>query len=53
MDIIGISIPVSVTKIGLKAFYDVEELMIIDYAGTTQQWSSIIKGSNWNQYTGN
>lgn len=45
-DINSVTVPVSVTKIDAFAFAYCGDL-IIDYAGTAEQWNAIQKHSNW------
>lgn len=40
-------IPVSVKEIGYNCFYNCISLERITYCGTKEQWSQIIRGSNW------
>ena len=46
----SVTIPESVASIGACAFFDCRNLSSIKYRGTSSQWSSISKGSEWNQY---
>ena len=45
--ITSIIIPNSVTIIGKNAFYNCTNIDTLTYEGTTKQWSSIYKGTNW------
>ena len=42
----NLRIPASVTEIGNYAFYGVSDSLVINYKGTTEQWTAIIKGTN-------
>lgn len=44
----SIDIPVSITKIGLSAFYNCTSIETINFEGTIDQWNAITFGSNWN-----
>ena len=46
-----ITIPNSITSIGIMAFSVCTSLNTINYTGTTEQWGSISKGSNWDYNT--
>ena len=48
-----ITIPNSVTRIGDYAFVNCSSLKTIYYKGTEEEWNAIIKGSDWNDNTGN
>jgi hypothetical protein len=48
-----VEIPDSVMEIDSSAFYNCSNLTIINYSGTTAQWESIAKGSDWDSNTGN
>ncbi len=48
----NIAIPTSVTLIGEYAFNDCYYLEAITYLGTQDEWSSVVKGSGWDQYAG-
>ena len=50
--ITSITIPKTVTSIGDRAFCGCSSLTSIKYRGTSAQWNSISKGSNWNYNTG-
>ena len=39
-------IPTSVTEIGNYAFYGVSDSLVINYKGTSEQWTAITKGTN-------
>ena len=41
-----IIIPSSVTEIGNYVFYDVSDSLVINYKGTSEQWTAITKGTN-------
>lgn len=43
----------SVTSIGDSAFEYCTSLTSIKYRGTKEEWNTITKGENWDQYTGN
>ena len=47
-----VSIPNSVTNIGIYAFANCTYLTSINYDGTTAQWGAITKDSSWDQNTG-
>ena len=49
----SVTIGNSVTSIGDNAFYNCSSLTSIKYRGSQQQWNSISKGKNWNQYYSN
>lgn len=49
----SISIPVSVTSIGSCAFSLQSSLTTINYGGTKEQWNEIIKGTLWDDNSGN
>ena len=49
----SITIPDSVTSIGYYAFRGCTGLTDIKFTGTKEQWDFVIKGSDWNQDTGN
>ena len=51
--ITSITIPDSVTSIGMCAFYCCSDLTEIHYNGTMEQWKAIPKGMSWNLGTGN
>lgn len=46
-------LPDSVTTIGAQAFRGCSKLTNITFEGTTIQWISVIKGTNWDANTGN
>ena len=48
-ELTSISIPSGVTSIGNSAFSGCRRLKTISFAGTTDQWNSIEKNSNWNK----
>ncbi|MBR5439415.1 MAG: leucine-rich repeat protein [Clostridia bacterium] len=48
----SITIGNGVTSIGDYAFYYCTSLTSIKYGGTQSQWQAIIKGYDWNYYTG-
>ncbi len=43
-------IPAGVTSIENSAFFNCSGLTTIEFLGTTEQWNSIIKDTNWNLY---
>ena len=43
----SVTIPNSVTSIGNQAFYNCSSLTSVTYNGTTAQWNTISKGSDW------
>ena len=49
---ISVTIPDSVTCIGVSAFAGCEYLEEITYGGTIAQWGAVTKGSDWNYNTG-
>ncbi len=46
-----ITIPLSITEIGVLAFTDCDYLRTIRYTGTMEQWNDIRKGSSWDYGT--
>ena len=46
-------IPASVTDIADFAFDKCNELTVIDFKGTKEQWEAIKKGDKWDFNTGN
>ena len=44
----AVTIPVSVTEIGIYAFMGDKSLTTINYKGTEEQWNAIIKHFSWN-----
>jgi len=48
----SITLPDSVTSIGEYALNYCNALTSITFEGTVEQWNAIVKGSNWNYYTG-
>lgn len=50
-DFTSVTIPVSVTFIGERAFYNCENLTTINYRGTEEQWKNITKGVDWFYYS--
>lgn len=42
-----VCIPLSVTEIGYNCFFNAGRLKTINYAGTKNEWSRIVRGSNW------
>lgn len=51
-DLTTVHIPATVTSIGNYAFYGCTSLATIYFHGTSAQWSSITKGTNWDGNTG-
>ncbi|MCI8988241.1 MAG: leucine-rich repeat protein [Clostridia bacterium] len=49
----SITIPDSVTSIGISVFYKCASLTNITFEGTKAQWKAIEKGYSWNNNTGN
>ncbi len=47
----SVTIPESVTSIGDRAFWYCDDLAAIHYGGTMAQWSEIVKGTYWDDYT--
>jgi hypothetical protein len=45
-------IPKTVTKLGSKAFTGCYSLTNITYQGTSTQWNTVVKGTEWNSGTG-
>ncbi len=48
----SITLPGSITDIGVEAFYHCTGLTSITFGGTKEQWDSINKGGSWNNDTG-
>lgn len=48
----SVTIGKDVTSIGNKAFYGCSVLTIINFAGTTEQWQAITKGTDWKNNKG-
>ena len=42
-----VCIPLSVEEIAYNCFFNTPKLKTINYAGTKDEWSKIIRGSNW------
>ena len=42
-----VSIPTSVKNIGFNCFFNCISLERLNYAGTKEQWSHVVRGSNW------
>ena len=42
-----VCIPLTVKEIGYNCFFNANRLKTINYAGTKNEWSKIIRGSNW------
>ena len=45
-------IPASVKRIGVNAFYQCTNLKSITFRGTKAEWEAIVKGTDWNQWSG-
>lgn len=48
----GVTVPVSVTKIGNRIFEDCLSLETLTYLGTYSQWCEISKSTSWNSNSG-
>lgn len=51
--LVSITIPANVTTIGDAVFLGCNNLTSIEFKGTISQWNEIVKGSWWNNDTGN
>ena len=51
--LVSITIPANVTTIGDAVFLGCNNLTNIEFKGTISQWNEIVKGSSWNNNTGN
>ena len=47
LNLSSVSIPKSVIKIESNCFFNTPKLDCINYAGTKEEWSHIVRGSNW------
>ena len=47
-NLVSISLPESVTRIGFYAFLNCESLTSINFSGTVEEWNAINKYDNWN-----
>ena len=47
----SITIPKSVTYIGWGVFMWCESLIVLNYAGTKEEWMKIVKNEEWNEYS--
>ena len=45
----SVTIPLSVTEIAMNAFENCSSLISINYGGTSEQWASVTKGTDWNK----
>ena len=50
-DLISITIPNTIKRIGSKAFSGCSNLQDMEYEGSSKDWNSIELGSNWNEGT--